>query len=544
MGDPRQTTSSDLDAKGDSKTLPFRQTGQTTDASWRLWVIGGISAAVLATGFLGFMSWRNAAMAAEDADWVAHTHAVKTSIESVLRYAVDVETGARAFDVTGDEAFLEPYVNGRRQMAEELRNLQRLIADNPEQLRQLELLEPQIMAKFEFSDRMVSDRRRSRRMSSVAEFHYSKKLMDAIRDSTGEMQAEETKLLEQRAQATEAERRSAKIATAGGTVLSVLFLLLAGFVAGREINNSARARAQLAALNTDLERRVEQRTAALRSSEAHLRTQAEELARSEAKVRQLNQQLEQRVRARTAELEATNKELEAFTYSVSHDLRAPLRHIAGFSKMLAEECQETLAPEALHYLQRIQDGVQRMGALVDDLLNLTRIGRQELRLQVTGLESLAREVIADLAPDTEGRKVEWRLARLPYVEGDPALLKQVFQNLLSNALKYSRPRSPAIIEIGCQEQDGQRAIFVRDNGVGFSMKHSDKLFGVFQRLHRNEDFEGTGVGLATVHRIVQKHSGRIWAQAEVDKGATFYFALGNSRGVETEKHALMAGGGA
>src|SRR5260221_4629996 len=249
------------------------------------------------------------------------------------------------------------------------------------------------------------------------------------------------------------------------------------------------------------------------------------------------------LRKANVELGDANKELEAFTYSVAHDLRAPLRHIQGFSKALVEDFGPGITPAAQEYVPHILDRTRHMGQLVDDLLSLARVGRQELRIQVTALNSLVEEVLLSLKEETHGRDIRWQVSELPFADCDPGLMRQVFFNLIANAVKYSRPRKPAVIEVGQATVEGHPVIFVRDNGVGFSMKYADKLFGVFQRLHRKEDFEGTGVGLATVQRIIHKHGGRIWAEAEIDKGATFRFTLATPEKKESQDRRGITTGG-
>jgi PAS domain S-box-containing protein len=241
---------------------------------------------------------------------------------------------------------------------------------------------------------------------------------------------------------------------------------------------------------------------------------------------QQNEAQRERDTEHAAALGVINQELEAFSYSVSHDLRAPLRHIHGYVEMLRAETAGRLSEKADHYLKTIAEASGEMGELIDDLLDFSRIGRAELRTASVDLETLVGDVIRSLEMAVTGRLIEWQLGALPRVAGDASLLKRVFTNLIDNAIKYSRTRAPATIEIGCAGEEAERVVlFVRDNGVGFDMQYAHKLFGVFQRLHRAEEFEGTGIGLATARRIVGRHGGRVWAEAAVNEGATFYFTL-------------------
>jgi light-regulated signal transduction histidine kinase (bacteriophytochrome) len=302
----------------------------------------------------------------------------------------------------------------------------------------------------------------------------------------------------------------------------------------------------LLALNLELESRVDERTAELHIAQEELQRtnsellqltleledrvseRTEELRESEREVGTLNAELEKRVIQRTAQLESVNKDLEAFAYSVSHDLRAPLRHIVSFIELLRERMSATLDSESLRFFNIISDEATRMGALIDDLLKFSRLGRTEIQKGQVDFKTLVQEAIQEMEPETRGRNVVWQIGDLPFILCDRSMFRLVWINLISNALKYTRPREQTKITIGCTtDVNGENVFFIRDNGVGFDMKYADKLFGVFQRLHRADEFEGTGIGLANVKQIINKHGGRVWSEAAPNAGAAFYFSLPN-----------------
>src|SRR6202049_1561742 len=266
-------------------------------------------------------------------------------------------------------------------------------------------------------------------------------------------------------------------------------------------------------------RRIEN---SLRQARDNLQVEVEQRRHREDEIRKLNQELAQRA----AELEATNKELESFAYSVSHDLRAPLRHMVGYSELLQRQASSLLDEKSHRYIRTILESAKRMGNLIDDLLAFSRIGRAETKKTAVDLEQLVKEAVAEIGQETKGREIVWKIGALPVCYGDRSMLRLVVVNLVSNAVKFTRMRRPAEIAIGCVDgSENEVEVFVRDNGAGFDMQYVNKLFGVFQRLHLPEQFEGTGIGLATVQRIIHRHGGKVRAEGAIDRGATFYFSL-------------------
>jgi len=262
---------------------------------------------------------------------------------------------------------------------------------------------------------------------------------------------------------------------------------------------------------------------------AILTQRVDQRKREQEELRRMNETLEQRVLARTAELDATNKELEAFSYSVAHDLRAPLRHMDGFIRLLRKHASASLDEKTQRYLGIISDSARQMGLLIDDLLDFSRVGRKELQLRTVSLRQLVEEALQELRQETSGRNIDWKIGPLPEVTVDRSMMRLVMINLLANSVKFTGKQQQPEIEIGVSSGEANEiVIFVRDNGVGFDMEYAHKLFGVFQRLHPAEEYEGTGIGLANVQRIIHRHNGRTWARGEVDRGATFYFSLPKS----------------
>lgn len=439
-----------------------------------------VTAFGLASGILlgmAVLSYRSILRDATDEDWVAHTHFVREELDVLLTDLTEAQASERSYILLDDEIYSVSFEDALTRVRKHVENVRDLTTDNPRQQGSLKKLEPLLAARETEMQRTIASRRTGGLNAAIASegSDGSRETMATIRSVIAAMLQEESHLLAVRAAAAKINSRRMKEILLFGYGLAFVFLIAASAGIHREMEK----------------RRLTERIVVRRS----------------------------------VELEAANKELEAFCYSVSHDLRAPLRGIDGFSQALLEDYGNKLDSSAREFLQRIRAGTQRMGALIDDLLNLSRFTRIEMQRQATDLSEIGRAVAAELRQSQPRRDVEIVIAPQLRGEGDPRLMRVVLENLLGNSWKFTSKKSHARIEFGRTENNGSSAFYVRDNGAGFDPAYSARLFGAFQRLHGIAEFPGSGVGLATVQRIIHRHGGRVWAESAVGEGATFYFTL-------------------
>lgn len=450
-------------------------------------VILGTGIALLSFAWIGVFTYRSAVQEEQDRGWVTHTRIALEGINALVSDMTNAETCQRGYILTGQSSYQQPFLRERDQAGKDLQQLRELTADNPVQQHNLDRLALMIAKAFE----VMQDRieiRTQRGMEAAAEAvkqGAGKQAMDDIRGLTLAMKQEEETLLQGRMEQASAASLRTRRVIVFGNAQALLFLILAGFMIQREMDARKRGQDEIRRLNHDLEERVN-------------------------------------------DLVVANRELDSFTHSLAHDLRAPLRHMHGFAELLREAWYDKFDEDGRHFLGKVLSSSREMGMLVDDLLNFSRLARVEVQTGEVDPRELVERARRELEPETMGRSITWEIGPLPGVRADPALLYQVLLNLLANAVKYSRKSSAARIAVGSMSSgggDGMVTLFVRDNGAGFDMQYADKLFRVFQRLHRAEDFEGTGVGLANVRRIVERHGGRVWAEGATGQGATFYFSI-------------------
>jgi signal transduction histidine kinase len=456
----------------------------------RKWLIGAGFALAAAILFLvGAVSFQSAQTAQQRALSVAHTHEVMQSIQEVLTLMTDAETGQRGFLVTGRDEYLEPFVRAKARLPQALERLRGLTADNPEQRVRLGRMERYGNDKLALLALTPGLRTDVDKLREAIQGGAGKRVMDLFRAEIASMTRAEQALLEQRGRESEESAAFTKQITIAGFALSLALIGVSYLMLRQEGEERARAEAQVHALNSRLARRATQ-------------------------------------------LEVSNRELEGFSYSVSHDLRIPLRAVSGYAQIMEEDYGAGLDGEGRRLLALVRGNANMMNTLIDDLLTFSRLGNKALKKSEIDMEQLARAAVQQCASaeaagqaSSEAAPREIRIGRLPNAPGDAALLRQVWTNLIANAIKYSAARSPAHIEVSGDVQGDEAVYHVRDNGVGFDMRYAHKLFGVFQRLHGVDEYPGTGVGLAIVQRVVMRHGGRVWADAKPEQGATFSFTL-------------------
>lgn len=459
--------------------------------------------AVVLVAINAIVAYRAIGVLEESQKWVQHTYRAIAQVEILMGAVKDAETGERGYLITGDPRFLDPYNNAESALPVEVNEFQQLTSDNPSQQVRIADFRSHLGVRNQLLQHAIDLRRGGETMAqaALAVTERGRIEMDTLRHIGKDMQTEEYSLLAGRLEeAHEADLRT-RITVAVATGLDILLLIIMSrFVyLERELRNATELQA------------------------VELRKANETISASAAEINELNQTLDLRVKQRTAELEAINRELEAFSYSVSHDLRAPLRTVDGFSLALEEDYADAVDDAGRDFIRRIRAGVQRMGQLIDALLQLSRITRAELDTTEFDLSALANSVASVLQQENPGRDIEFRIEPGLTATGDARLIRIALENLLGNSVKFTSRRAAAVIEFGWDPE--KQAYVVHDNGAGFDMAYADRLFSAFHRLHGDKDFKGSGIGLATVSRIVHRHHGKIWAESEVDHGATFFFSL-------------------
>lgn len=434
-------------------------------------------------------------------EWLAHTLHVLTVAEETQVGMGSANSAARAFLLTGAPEYQANYRRAEDDVHQGVSQLEQLTDDNQSQQQRVAVLRQRIAVRLGAIDAAMG-MRRSHHDDTVPAAVLRPALQDSpdggisVKYALIQIENEERRLLEQRYEEARQGRRDVIIAFAGATLLDLILLV----IAFQQLVNAHRDREQLAARASDIE-----------SLNGELKS--------------LNTELEERVAERTRELEASNEELQAFSYSVSHDLRAPLRTIDGFSLALAEDFSDCLNDEGRDYIKRVRGGVQRMGTLIDALLQLSRVTRTEAQREPFDLSQLVTLIFEELRTNEPGRDVRLEAEPGLTVEADPRLMRVALENLLGNALKFTSRTPAALITFGHMTEGEETVYFIRDNGAGFDMQYVDRLFTAFQRLHGDRDFKGSGIGLATVSRIIRRHHGRLWAEGQTGAGATFYFTV-------------------
>jgi signal transduction histidine kinase len=502
--------------------------------------MSGVSVAVilLVTFYLVFHS---SSQAAGRNTWVAHSYEVLTIISRARLEPTNLQNQVWAYRSSHDAELPRRFALYVKSLRADLQHLRELTADNTAQQLALTELTPVLVNQMSSLEQAMQRATSSPDERTELAFDWALRtpLSDRVQGLFETLESNERKLLAMRSSAVRDNLDRTNLILLAAAMLTFAVLAFAGQLVSRELMIHAQLQEGISAAQGLLGVKYEEQGSELGLAMKDLHSQIRKRQRVESELQLLNVELEERVKSRTVELQEANRELETFNYAVSHDLRAPLRHMNGFSHFLEKKYGPGLPEEAQHYLNRIRSAATHMSRLVEGLLQLSHIGRQLPNITQGSLDQVLDDARAELLPECAGRQIDWRVGPLPEVNGDIVLLGQVFTNLLSNAIKFTRLQDHPIIEIGTCQEKGATAIFVRDNGAGFNTQFADKLFGVFQRLHRADEFEGTGIGLATVQRIVHRHGGRIWAESEPGKGATFFFTLPFSPAIVPRQELLI-----